>query len=94
METLSASLIIIVVFMVASLSLNNVFANSLKGDEALLQNRIKELKYFTEQGETLFPFYEEREYWEISGSKSKGVGVLKILNKRNGQEYQIDMELE
>lgn len=85
-ETLTASVIIIVVFMVASLSFNNVFMNSLKSDNVLLENRMREIDYFSGNKKILFPFYEEKEYWIITGEKRPGEIYFEIENLRNSKK--------
>ena len=90
-ETLTASVLIIVVFMIASLSFNNVFLNSIKSDEQMLENRVRELKYFAGKGKLVFPFNEEQEYWNISGQKLEGKYVLQVFNKRQGRETQVEI---
>lgn len=82
-ETLTASVIIIVVFMVASLSFNNVFMNSVKSDAVLLENRLLEIEYLTNHHKLIFPFYEEQEYWIITGEKMQGEVNFEIENLRN-----------
>lgn len=91
METLTASVIIIVVFMIASSSFNNVFLNSVRSDDQLLLNRLEELKYLAKNEKISFPFYEEGSYWEISAEKKERRQVFQILNKRNGKnvEFQV-----
>ena len=93
-ETLTASVLIILVFMIASLSFNNVFSNTIKADGHLLQNRVRELKYFAEKGKLVFPFNEDQEYWTISGQKLEETYILQVYNKRQGREYQVEIHPE
>ncbi|MBZ9731341.1 hypothetical protein LB467_16755 [Salegentibacter sp. JZCK2] len=90
-ETLTASVIIVVVFMIASLSFNNIFLNSVKADNNLLQNRVQELKYLSEYGKLPLPFYEEGPYWIISAEEVGPKQEINVQNLRNGQEYQIQL---
>lgn len=90
-ETLTASVIIVVVFMIASFSFNNIFLNSIRADDQLLQNRVEELQYLSGNGRISYPYYEEGPYWEISGEQNDKLQVFKILNRRNGKEKEVQM---
>lgn len=85
-ETLTASVIIVVIFMIASFSFNNVFLNTIKSDDEQLTNRIQEIKYFTRYESIKFPFYEEREYWIISAEQKSGAVYFEVQNLRNKKE--------
>lgn len=93
-ETLTASVIIMVVFMIASFSFNNVFLNTIKSDDALLRNRIQEITYFTKNRKISFPFYEEKEYWIFSGIKNGEVVSFEIQNIRNAKDYNFEIAIE
>ncbi|MHA7057054.1 hypothetical protein ACWGOQ_0007535 [Aquimarina sp. M1] len=64
-ETLTASVLIIIVFMIASLSFNNIFTNHLKRDQSAIENRIKELKYHIIHDNLTLPYTEDFGLWEI-----------------------------
>lgn len=93
-ETLTASVIIIIVFMIASFSFNNVLINSLRSDDFLLQNRLMELKYFGVKNKIQFPLYEEENYWIISAEKGEKLILLNIENKRNGKREIIEIPVQ
>lgn len=80
--------------MIASLSFNNVFLNSVRSDDQLLINRLEELKYLSANGKVSFPFYEDGPYWEISAEQRESVQVFKILNIRNGKEYEVKFVID
>jgi len=69
-ETLIASLIIIIVFAIASLTLNNVFKTTIKKDTTLVQYRLNKLSYLLQKNKISIPYNEEYEGWEISIKKS------------------------
>ncbi|MCX2839445.1 hypothetical protein OQ279_14940 [Salinimicrobium sp. MT39] len=91
-ETLTASVIIVVVFMIASFSFNNVFLNSVKSDDNLLQNRLEEVKYLTTHDKLQLPFYEEGPYWTISAEEANGKLQLEVQNLRNGSKSELKLE--
>lgn len=90
-ETLTASVIIVVVFMIASLSFNNVFRNSVKANDDLLQNRLQEIEYLARNGKILYPFFEEGTYWTISAENTEEK-KFRVKNLRNGKNYEIELE--
>jgi uncharacterized protein YpmB len=94
LETLTASVIIVILFMIASFSFNNVFLNSIKSDDTSLKNRIQEITYFLKHDELNLPFYEDEEYWTISGERKGDKAYFKIQNKRNTKKYNLSISVE
>lgn len=94
LETLIASVIIVVVFMIASFSFNNVFLNSIKSNDTLLKNRVHEITYFLKYDKVSFPFYEDAEYWIISGERKGSTAYFEIRNKRNTKNYNFRLPIE
>lgn len=88
-ETLTATVIIVVVFIIASMSFNNVFLNTIKSDDTLLQNRLEEITYFIQHDKLGLPFYEEGPYWVISGEKRGDEVIFDIENIRQAKSYQL-----
>lgn len=91
-ETLTASVIIVVVFMIASMSFNNVFMNTVRSDGNLLENRILEIKYLAMNERLFFPFYEEKEYWIITAEEETGQVHFEVRNLRNNKEVGFKIE--
>lgn len=83
METLTASVIIIVVFIIASFSFNNVFLNTIKSNDEQLGNRISEIEYLAINNKLDFPFYEEGTYWIIIIEKKEDYYLVEVQNLRN-----------
>lgn len=77
--------------MIASLSFNNVFINTIKFEKELLNNRLYELEYFTRNDKIDFPFFEEKDYWIISGKKIDNRAVFNITNTKSKENYNIEM---
>ncbi len=93
-ETLIASVIIVVVFMIASMSLNNIFKGAIKGNDTQFQNRIKELSYLYKNDKINFPFYEDTNNWEITIEKQNGEIILYSENKNTSKSQQIRIGYE
>ena len=74
-ESLVASVIIIIIFTIASLTLNNVFESSIKNNTNRVQNRMNELNYLYINDKIKSPYQEEFEDWNI-----------RLLQKTEGQK--------
>lgn len=66
METLVATSIILIVFVVASLVLNNTFRTWAEKDSFSLQNRLEVLQYLYVHKKLTVPYYEDFEGYEIA----------------------------
>ncbi|MEW7291277.1 hypothetical protein [Aquimarina sp. 2304DJ70-9] len=85
-EVLTASVLIIIVFMIASLSFNNVFANQIKRDQSAIENRVKELEYLSIHRTIKLPYAEDFEGWEIMITSEGNKAVL--LYSKEGVELE------
>ncbi|WP_146743691.1 hypothetical protein [Aequorivita sp. CIP111184] len=90
-ETMVASVIIVIVFLIASLSLNNIFRGTINSDDATLRNRINELTYFVSNEKVKVPFYEDTPLWDIAIETQEGENVMEVLNKKNRKEIRIKL---
>lgn len=84
-ESLTASVIIFIVFTIALSSFNSIFQNIVTRDDSNLRSRLTELKYLAKHGKLEIPFYEEREYWEIGIIKKGEKLEIQIINKRTDE---------
>ena len=93
METLVATVLIIVIFLISSMVMNSIFSNSLKQKHTDVSTRLHELQYKFQNGAIMLPYFEEFNSWEISvlserKDKSNVIifrGIDKITN--NSLEY-------
>ncbi len=81
-EVLTASVLIIIVFMIASLSFNNVFANQIQRDQSAIENRVRELEYFVIHEKIKLPYSEDFDGWEIMITKGKDNTTI-LYSKQN-----------
>lgn len=65
METLIASVLIVIVFMIASMILNNLFYNSIKNDSRAIDARLNELQYLCEHQKIVPPYRDSMKFWDI-----------------------------
>ncbi len=84
-EVLTASVLIIIVFMIASLSFNNIFNNQIKQDHSAVENKVKELEYLTIHSAIKLPYTEDFDGWEIMISTTGDQTILSY--SKEGGEY-------
>ncbi len=93
-ETLVASAIIVIIFLIASLSINNVFKNTTANNDFELNNRIKEITYHTKNRKLNIPYFEETQRWIISIESMGETVTLYSENKMNGAESSFNIYYE
>ena len=90
METMVATVLIVIVFMMCSLILNSLFNTSVKNNTMALQERFSELEYRIKKGKLTIPYSEKLNDWEIhvvEGSlKGGGQVVITALQQKTKKE--------
>lgn len=71
METLVATVLVIVIFMMASLILNTAFSSQIKNNTHHIKNHLYKLEYLYVSNNLNIPHYSEFREWRISISISK-----------------------
>jgi len=66
METLVATVLIVVIFMTSSMLLNSLLTGKIKQNTELVQERMNVLEYKYKNEGLELPYYEDFEAWEIS----------------------------
>ena len=87
METLVATVLIVIVFMVSSMILNNVFSNSVNSDKRAIDTRLNELMYLTSHHRLQVPYREDLKPWSIDITLDAGKKryQLTAINQSNNQ---------
>lgn len=93
-ETLIASVIIVVVFVIASLSLNSIFKGVVEKNDTSLLNRTKELMYLTKHDKIQIPYYEDTSQWEITIEKRNSIIVLESFHKASSTSKEEILQYE
>ena len=75
METMVATVLIVIIFMVSSLILNNIFLGATKGKTQELKNRIRVVEYQVLNQQWKMPYAEEFNHW--------GIEVIKKFNGKD-----------
>jgi len=86
-ETLTASVLIIIVFMIASLSFNTIFSNHVKRDNSTIDNHIKELEYLVYHQKIKLPYTEEFAGWDIEMVHQKN-NVIIHYSKQGKEQHK------
>ena len=85
METLVATILIMVVFVVASLVLNNLFSSSINSNISVITNHLNELEYLQLNNQIRLPYSDTFDNWDIIVSNQKedenNIIVFEATNK-------------
>lgn len=78
METLVATVLIVIIFMISSTLLNTIFLNSIKSKSHHITERLYQLEYEYAHENFDLPYFEDLGDWEFSIVKelNEGVGVI------------------
>lgn len=89
METMVATVLIVVLFMMSSLLLNTIFASSVSGDKQNINTHLEQLAYRYKTGNLALPHYEEKEEWNIAvASENNGSNTYVVLEATNTKTKQ------
>ena len=91
METLVATVLIVIVFVMASLVLNNTFSNLIRSKKHQANNYIYELEYQYLSNKFSLPYSTEYQKWDISVYNDDNIsGEIKIIaiNKETKKQIQ------
>lgn len=90
METLVATVLIVVIFMISSMLLNNFLSVKIKENADTVKERLHKLEYVFENKEIDVPYYEEFGSWEITiESVEKEGNSLIIFTATNLETKQV-----
>lgn len=92
METLVATVLIVVVFMVSAMVLDNLFRGSMHGSTNAVGNELDRLRYLHGHGTLQLPYHGEKGEWDITVVRGQWQGrertVLSATNKVTGRELE------
>lgn len=71
METLVATVLVVVIFMISSMVLNNLFSSNIKNRTGAIDAHLTELQYRYINEKLTIPFYDDLDDWEISVERKK-----------------------
>ena len=65
METLVATVLIVIIFMISSMLLNSIFANSLQYNSHMIGEHLHQLQYRYQNNKLEIPYSEEMAVWDV-----------------------------
>ena len=86
METMVATVLIVIIFMISSKLLNNMFTNGLRARDQDVLEHLNRLKYEYQQHYLQLPYLEEVGAWEITVSKEKGKEINIVEFRAENQQ--------
>lgn len=91
METLVATVLIVIIFMASSLVLNNLFLNSVKFSTQKIETELNTLEYAIQCGQIKLPFEDDFENWKIHAVhlNEQNLSVVEIKAKHIETEKQL-----
>lgn len=88
METLVATVLIVIIFMMCSMLLNSMFFNSMQGRYPLIKERMQQLKYEYSHDAYPLPYYEDYHDWEFTVSRLEEGGNRFVVFKAENLMHQ------
>jgi len=85
METLVATVLIVAIFMIASMILNNLFSKTIENNTRSIDAHLNELHYLYLNEKLKIPFYEDFESWDISIENNTETIVFEALNTKTNK---------
>ena len=98
METLVATILIVVVFMLASMLLNSLFVNTVEDNRGAIRQELLLLQYKYKNNRLAVPYYDEQGQWRIEvhqeswNSKTKTIFLAIHSTNQNEISYTLDHE--
>lgn len=90
METLVATVIIVLVFMISSLLLNSLFNNTMKHDSNAIQAHLSELMYLSDHDQIKIPYDEEFNGWSISMERESNKIIVEATHIENNRTILLE----
>lgn len=84
METLVATVLIVIIFMISSMILNNIFTTSIKYNTRAIDAHLNELHYLYDKKKFKLPYQDDFKSWVISiksyKDNNKNVVMFEAVN--------------
>lgn len=84
METLVATVLIVIVFMMASMTLNSLFANTSAQNDDEIRQELLYLKYLYGHGKLSLPYYGEMGPWSIEVEQTGNISSVVVFSAVHG----------
>lgn len=98
METLVATILIVVVFMLSSMILNSLFANTIGENDNAIRQELLLLQYKYEYGQLTLPYFGEKGAWQIEVRQenwdSQSKAIFEAVNSTSQKEVSYTVQHE
>ncbi|MEO9510715.1 MAG: hypothetical protein ABJN84_03230 [Flavobacteriaceae bacterium] len=81
METMVATVLIVVIFMISSLILNSLFSAQIRGNLQPIKSHLNQLEYQYINQKINLPYYEEWKTWDITISTTQDMVQIEAVEK-------------
>lgn len=90
METLVATVLIVVIFMVSTFLLNSLFNHTVKNNTKTVQTHISQLIYLSMHDKLTIPYDDEFENWYISIEKVEKKLIFEAQHKETDKTIRVE----
>ena len=91
-ETMVATVLIVIIFMIASLLMNNLIRSQMQGEDRLVQETLYELEYKSINQVMEYPYYNTVGEWEIVLQQSGEGDQLRIFATARHSENETEIK--
>lgn len=93
METMVATVLIVVIFMFSSLILNSLFSAQVKGNLQPIKSHLHQLEYQYTNQKINLPYYEEWKTWEITINAARNMVQIEAVEKEGSGSRSIKQKI-
>lgn len=93
METMVATVLIVVIFMFSSLILNSLFSAQVKGDLQPIKSHLDQLEYQYVNQKINLPYYEEWKTWDITISVAQNMVQIEAIEREASSSRSIKQKI-
>lgn len=90
METLVATVLIVLVFMISTFLLNSLFNNTVRQNSDALKTHISELTYLSMHNQIAIPYDKEFNNWEIFVEREGTKLIFEASHKETNKTIRIE----
>ncbi len=93
LETLVATIIIILIFMISGLVINNLMKNATDNRHDTITTEMERLGYFALHGKISLPYKQHHQTWEININAENEAGLITISATREGTKQELQKQI-
>ncbi|WP_299112277.1 hypothetical protein [uncultured Winogradskyella sp.] len=93
METLIATVLIMVIFIVATMILNNLFSSGINNNTRAITAKLNEMEYIYKNDKITLPYYDDYNEWEIVIQSIKDSEKINIRAYNTATKKTLEKEI-